>query len=58
MTGESAGKPKESAAAARREERRERLAKALRENLKKRKDQARGRADKAAAALEDEAKNA
>ena len=44
MSGESAEKPKESAAEIRRGERQERLAKALRENLKKRKDQARGRA--------------
>ena len=58
MAGEYAKKPKENGAAARREERQARLAQALRENLKKRKDQARGRADKAQRPREDAAKDA
>ena len=44
MTGVGKDKPKVSLAAAGREDRQARLAEALRENLKKRKDQARARA--------------
>ena len=44
MTGVGKDKPKVSLAAARREDRQARLAEALRENLRKRKDQARARA--------------
>ena len=58
MTGDSAQEPKQNAAAVRREERQARLAKALRENLKKRKDQARARADQAAASPEERGKDA
>ena len=58
MAGEYAEKPREKSAAARREERQARLAQALRENLKKRKEQARGRAEKAERPREDATKDA